>query len=152
MHSTLQFTKQKSTTVMYIATKSKFPFYQMGFKELHKFKQATRAGAKPQPEERSLFKKNRDILTLNQPPSTTQAGFEKNGFNQGGHFPSFAAISPLPLFPPFVKKPRDKNVQNVSQNSPILQQFRCSHYFHLLQKGGPPFCSNFGAITISTFT
>ena len=30
------------------------------------FKQATRAGAKPQPEERSLFKKNRGILTFNE--------------------------------------------------------------------------------------
>ena len=140
------------------------------------FKQATMAGAKPQPEERSLFKKNRDILTLNQPPSSTYLGMVWKIFAliRGvifNLFPHFAAISPLSLFPPFGNRQRDKNVQNVSQNSPILQQFRRYHYFHLLwrdrvpqnaaiwplslfppsREESPPFCSNFAIITISTF-
>ena len=70
------------------------------------FKQATMAGAKPQPEERSLFKKNRDILTLNQPPSSTYLGMV------------------------WKKIVLIRGVFSIC--SPILQQFRRYHYFHLL--------------------
>ena len=50
------------------------------------FKQATRAGAKPQPEERSLFNKNRDTINIQSTPS--QVWFEKNDLIRGVIFVS----------------------------------------------------------------
>ena len=68
------------------------------------FKQATRTGAKPWLEERSLFKKNRGIFTFNYPPSLTGVLW-KNVFIRGViiyFYPSNRVKSRRVLFSTFI--------------------------------------------------